>query len=367
MTISTSSNLYQYSLIVLFTDKIRFRWVQCQLDLLSRLRTPGAIRKALISLPPTLDKTYEELLGRIDGEEDRVLTKQILEVLAFTLRPLTLSVVCEILQITPGMPKLDESKCLTQPTDILSICGSLLNHDKQSDIITLAHHSVKNYLMSDLQDNVAYFQLAEKEGHRSLALYCLTYLLFEAFSIDLNDPTNAVKNLYPKYNFLSYAVQKWALHVKEAEPPGEPLWNAMKSFLLSGEAGRQNFQNWVRLLIPGSKYAKNNTPPLYYAASYGLTAVAQYLLDMGADLEVHGGRVGATPINIAAFRGNLDTVKLLFERGADPLARDYDGINALEWARYRHNTDVVRFFEQKGYEPPRAGRRYGNIVLDQST
>ena len=319
----------------------------------------------MTSLPPTLDKTYEELLGRIDGEEDRALTKQILEVLAFTLSPLTLSVVCEILQITPGLPRLDESKCLTQPTDILSICGSLLNHDKQSDIITLAHHSVKNYLISDLRNNVAYFQLDEQEGHRSLALYCLTYLLFEEFSVDLAEPTYPRADLHPKVHFLSYAVQNWALHVKEVEPPGEPLWKAMKSFLLSGEAGRQNFQNWVRLLIPGSKFAKN-TPPLYYAASFGLTAVVQYLLDMGADPEVHGGRAGATPINIAAFRGNLDTVKLLFERGADPLAKDNDGLNALEWSRYRHNIGVVRFFEQKGYKESGTRRKYGNILYDQS-
>ena len=349
----------------LFTDKIRFRWVQCQLDLLSRLRTPGAVRKALTSLPPTLDKTYEEILGRIDGEEDRALTKQILELLVFTLRPLTLSLVCEILQITPGMLRLDESKCLTQPTDILSICGSLLHHDKQSDVLTLAHHSVQSYLVSDLRDSVAYFQLNEQEGHRSLALYCLTYLSFDAFAGDLADPKYGAESLYSKYNFSSYAVQNWALHVKEAGPPGEPLWNVMKSFLLSEDAGCHNFKNWVLLLIPGSKYAKN-TPPLYYAASYGLTTVVQYLLDMGADPEVPGGRAGATPINIAAFRGNLDTVKLLFERGADPLARGSEGLNALDWAKYRNNRGVVKFFEEKGYRPRFAGRRYGNIVVGQS-
>lgn len=337
----------------LFTDKARFRWVQCQLDLLSRLRTPGAIRKALKSLPPTLDKTYEEILGRIDGEEDRTLTKQILELLAFTLRPLKLSNVCEILQITPGMPRLDESKCLTQPTDILSICGSLLHHDKQSDIITLAHHSVQSYLVSDLRDSAVYFQLNEQEAHRSLALYCLTYLSFDTFSVDLADLKHAAASLYFKPNFLSYAVENWALHVKEAGTPSEPLWNVMKSFLLSEEAGRHNFKNWVLLLIPDSKYAEN-TPPLYYAASYGLTTVVQYLLDVGADPEVPGGRGAATPINIAAFRGNLDTVKLLFERGADPLARDSQGLTAVEWAKYRGNEDVVEFFEEKGYPRPSA-------------
>lgn len=312
-------------------------------------------------MPPTLDKTYEELLGRIDGEEDRALTKQILEVLAFTLRPLTLSDVCEILQITPGMPRLDESKCLTQPTDILSICGSLLNHDKQSDIITLAHHSVKSYLVSDLRDNVAYFQLNEQEGHRSMALYCLTYLLFDVFSVDPASPGYSAKGLYRKCKFLSYAVQNWALHVKEAEPPGEPLWNVMKSFLLSGEAGRHNFKNWVRLLL--NKNAMN-TPPLYYAASFGLTTVVKYLLDMGANLEVRGGRGGATPINVAAYRGYVDTVKLLFERGADPSARDYPGLNAIEWAKSRNNRRVVDFFKQQGYGSHHAGRRHGNIILD---
>ena len=257
------------------------------------------------------------------------------------------------------MRRLDESKCLTQPTDILSICGSLLHHDKQSDIITLAHHSVQSYLVSNLRDSVAYFQLNEQEGHRSLALYCLTYLSFDAFAGDLADPEYDAESLYSKHKFSSYAVQNWALHVREAGPPGEPLWNAMKSFLLSEEAGRHNFKNWVLLLIPGSKFA-NNTPPLYYAASYGLTTVVQYLLDLGADPEAPGGRVGATPINIAAFRGNLDTVKLLFERGADPLATDDEGLNAVQWAKVRGNKDVMAFFEQNGYL---ARRRYGNILL----
>ena len=260
------------------------------------------------------------------------------------------------------MPRLDKSKCLTQPTDIFSICGSLLQHDKQTDIITLAHHSVQSYLVSNLRDSVAYFQLNEQEGHRSLALYCLTYLSFDAFAADLPDPKYAAASLYVKYNLLSYAVQNWALHVKEAGQPGDPLWNAMKSFLLSEEAGRHNFKNWVLLLIPGSRFAKD-TPPLYYAASYGLTTVVQYLLDMGADPEVPGGRVGGTPINIAAFRGHLDTVKLLFERGADPLARDSEGLNAVQWAKFRGNTDVREFFEQNGYTVF-TGRRYGNIHIN---
>lgn len=130
------------------TDKERFRWVQCQLDLLPKLRTLGAVRKTLDSLPLTLNKAYEDLLDRIDGEEDRPLTKQILQILAFTFRPLSSNEVCTMLQIIHGRHHLKRSKCLTHPMDILDICGSLLKYSDKTGTVILAHHSMKTYLTS---------------------------------------------------------------------------------------------------------------------------------------------------------------------------------------------------------------------------
>ena len=74
-----------------------FLYVYCQLELLSRLRTPSAVIAALNSLPPTLDQTYERLLGCIDGEEDRRLAREILEMLAFSFGPLKLREIREML------------------------------------------------------------------------------------------------------------------------------------------------------------------------------------------------------------------------------------------------------------------------------
>jgi len=332
------------------TDQIRFRWVQCQLDILSRLRTPGAIQKALISLPPTLDISYQDILGRIDGEEDRQLTQQILQILAFNLRPLMLPAVCKMLQVTPGLRTFDESKRLTHPKDVLDICGTLLDYDKESEIVTLAHHSVKTYLMSDLRGDAAYFQLNEEEGHRRMATYSLTFLCSDTFSSDAMASFFAASPGYRDKDFLDYAVQQWAFHTKEVKDLGEPLWSILQSFLLSSTYGRQNFQTWVQFLIPGCGFAKN-TPPLYYAASYGLTTVVQYLIDIQVDVEVRGGRGGATPINIAAFRGHLDVVKLLLQAGADPYKRDVaTNMNAVQGAGSRHHWHVVKYLEKKGYE-----------------
>ena len=323
----------------------RFRWVQCQLDLLSRLRTPGAVEKALKSLPPTLDKTYESLLDRIEGEEDRQLTRQILKYLAFSFRPLSPRELDVMLQVTPKMRQLDESKGLLHPTEILDICGSLIKYNDKAGGLTLAHHSVKTYLTSNPRNRASFFRIDEKEAHRALTLTCLTYLSLDVFSGE-QDYASSVHKRFP---FLDYATQHWALHMKEVTDTNEPLWSTLRSFLLSAEEGRNNFANWVQLLLPTSRNAKT-TLPLYYAASYGLTTVVKYLIDIGTDLEARGGRGGATPINIAAFRGNLKVVTLLHEHGADPLKPDLgSGLSAVEWAKINRHSQVVDYFEKQGY------------------
>ncbi|KAG8529472.1 uncharacterized protein KY384_006109 [Bacidia gigantensis] len=326
-----------------------FRWVQCQLDILSRLRTPGAVQKALAALPPTLDKTYETLLERVDGEEDKALTRQILEVVAFSLRPLRLREVCMMLQITPGLTRLDESKCLTHPKDILDICGSLLKYNEKNDVVSLAHHSVYVYLTSSPRNNASFYKLNEQEAHRNLTLICVTYLSFDEFAGERENKSGDDEVLYEKYPLLMYATDYWAPHMKRVRDTPEPLWGTLRRFLLSGEDGRQNFVNWVQLLIPESSNAKT-TPPLYYASSYGLTAVVKFLLKLGADTEVHAGRGGATPINIAAYRGRLDVVKLLLEHNADPRKRDkLCDLDAVQWANYQGCRDVADYFRQQGY------------------
>ena len=275
-----------------------FRWVQCQLEILSRLRTPRAIREALETMPQTLDQTYEAMLLRIDKGEDADLSKQIFELLAFSLNPLTLLRITEYLQITPGLGRLDESRMLCHPTDILSICGSFLEYNPKTEIVTLAHHSVKTYLVSSLPASVTSFHLDETTAHRNIALACLTYISFA----DISYSTQPIKRsaAFRNVPFLNYAVMQWPLHLREVPnlTDRDPLlWTTLQDFLFG-----QSFRTWVQLLIPGSSLAPT-TAPLYYAASFGLTNVVRYLLAMpDVNIEQKGGWGGATPINIASFR-----------------------------------------------------------------
>lgn len=280
------------------------------------------------------------------------MTKEILELLAFSTRPLSLAEICEYLQITPGLPTLDESKRLTNPKDVLSICGSLLQYSNGR--ILLAHHSVKSYLVSDIKGEAAYCRLDATEAHRNIAGKCIAYLSLEEFDSGPCADGEEVRNRYRRYPLLGYASRSWALHAQNLHDLGEPLWANLKSFLFSSDFGRGNFLGWVQLLIPSSTNI-SQTPPLYYAASFGLITVVKYILEAGADVEVHGGRCGATPINIASFRGYKDVVKLLLEYGADPYANDEGmiGQNAIEWAL--HNNDLPVLAILRGLNPDEIG------------
>src|SRR5579862_1701692 len=73
---------------------------------------------------------------------------------------------------------------------------------------------------------------------------------------------------------------------------------------------------------------------LHLAASNNRVSAAEALLDAGAEVNTRGyeGNLGqCTPLNLATFSGahNLDVVRLLLSRGADPNARSSAGSSPL--------------------------------------
>ncbi|MCJ1286866.1 hypothetical protein MMC26_006212 [Xylographa opegraphella] len=324
-----------------------FRWVQCQLERLAKLKTQGAIHDALTTLPLTLDRTYEDMLCRIETE-DKQLARDILELLSFSLMPMNLTRVCEFLQITLGMTVLDHNKKLTDPKDVLSICGSLLSH--QYEGVTLAHHSVKTYLESNLQDRVAYFKVSEISAHHSLAWKCLNYLSMDAFADGPCASRSLLRDRIAKFPFLLYAAKNWTHHLNNVPTIDGSLWTCLRAFLFSSDSGRGNFRSWIQVMIPSSNTI-DTTPPLYYVASYGILPVVRYLLSEGVSTEIAGGRCNATPINIAAFRGHADVVKLLLDHGANPLAKDDSSLSAVDWARNLKHHAVLAVLASAGYGP----------------
>jgi hypothetical protein len=87
--------------------------------------------------------------------------------------------------------------------------------------------------------------------------------------------------------------------------------------------------------------------PLQRAATRDDIKTMKALLDSGADInESSGGSV--TALGFAAGRGNMEAVKMLVERGADVNARSSYGLTPLTMAAVHGHADIAKLLIEKG-------------------
>ncbi|KAE9378647.1 hypothetical protein N431DRAFT_396440 [Stipitochalara longipes BDJ] len=212
-----------------------FRWAVCQLDVLRKCLNLRTLREALKTLPEDLDETYVRILRSIDGMY-RAGALRILQLLSYSMRPVTLQEVAETLAIDLyGSPKFDPDLRLREPRALLDICAGLITvrsrcrraddyrsecradsdqadysseeeltnsppsnsvvgnkrrrgalHDSVdcAEVINtaelrFAHYSVKEFLVSErIRDGpMSCYYIREVEAHAVLAKCCLVFLL----------------------------------------------------------------------------------------------------------------------------------------------------------------------------------------------
>ena len=148
--------------------KTRFHWVRCQLDTISKCSTEKAIEVALGTLPKDLNETYKRILLKIlnQGEEMAKIAERILMWLVGAVELLGLPELEEAIMIEPGNKELNTSLRLIDPTDILAICGSLVEEFKdwnQLPRVRLSHYTV---------------QVSMSYSHLQLRITCLHFRNF---------------------------------------------------------------------------------------------------------------------------------------------------------------------------------------------
>lgn len=85
----------------------------------------------------------------------------------------------------------------------------------------------------------------------------------------------------------------------------------------------------------------NEKSALWWAANRGHSSMARLLLSEGAVLvnPTHSSR--SVPLGAAASCGDLDTVQLLLNYGADPNHRDHEGWSAIHWAVEQGHLEIL--------------------------
>ncbi|KAH0534139.1 hypothetical protein FGG08_007265 [Glutinoglossum americanum] len=353
-----------------------FRWVVCQLDVLQNYSQPSKIRKALKSLPKTLDATYDRmLLGIAEDCQDQALTA--LKWLAFSARPLLITELAEAVVVNPEEdPSFDSEDRLFAPLEILRFLPGLVtmsspggdegdkeDRGENGKEIRLAHFSVKEYLISQRICNgpAQEYSITEITANLSIAEMCLLYILQAC------DSDSPVERILQEYPLLGYAAQYWPQHVRVVDqaPPAsldrlgmELLWSQTICFL-----------NWVLIYNPdrkgwgGPDYAmevRDIASPLYYASVLGLDKLVRLLLDRGAEVNAEGGLYG-NALQAALANGHEKIAQLLLGRGADVNAQGGKYGAALQ-AASRYGSKVARVLLDRGANTNARGGVYGTAL-----
>ena len=317
------------------------------------------LRKTLATLPTTLDDTYARILCNIDDEYQQYAL-HILQWLAFSMRPLHLKEVAELVAIDINdHPKFDPQRRLPDPEDVVEICSSLItvtesvsdddefNHlysESYGAYVTLAHFSVYEYLISDIipQGRAVSFKLDKVDCHVTLTKDCLAYL----FHFDRIG--SLTSDVFAEYPLAQYAAAYLPEHAQVAERKDNAICQDL--FLTKGEA----FRNWVRLhdlLYPieldRSRLPRSAAFSIYYAWEAGLSESVRVLITKCAKLNAQD-EMYENALIASSYIGNNDLVRLLLEeRFHLDTTSSFYGI-ALRSASSRRHTELVQILLERG-------------------
>ncbi|CAD6581748.1 MAG: hypothetical protein ASARMPRED_000694 [Alectoria sarmentosa] len=375
-----------------------FRWVVCQLDAIRGSMKLGLLRKALRTLPKTLDETYARILKSIPEEhvED---ARRILSCLICAFRPLAIEEIAETVAIViEGEPYYDMESRLQEPRDVLAICSGLVSSTEFSrstspdgeDIcfkgLRLAHFSVKEYLTSDRSAPAqgSRFALDERHAHELLAKLCILYLLWwEQEGLRLYPQTWRERHkIFDRPAFALYAASFWSKHLQIARlDHSAPLYSECLKMLTRplllrhiirlhgaryalGEAEELLYHSEIlfSLFFVGTKFDvldvatdAVSVSPLYYVSLLGMDELVLKLLAAGEDINSAGP--GGTCLAAATFSGHKTVVRLLLDKGAKVNAvvqqtrsgyEKYSSPTAIQWAAERGHEDIVKILLAEG-------------------
>ena len=351
----------------------RFRWVVCQLDVIRECKKIRLLRRALKTLPKTLDETYERVLSKIpdDYVED---VRRVLQCLICGFEPLDIKEIAEIVAIDTAEPYYHPEDRYSTPRELLSVCSGLVSTrtskrrgglfaspDFEIEELRLAHFSVKEYLVSDRVSlgPASRYKLDEVLCHGAMADLCISYLL--QCEDDISDRQSMTTNinlevqesrdeqlktetvghfqdleLCKKSPFAPYAAMFWSMHLRAAKLDDTTHLYAKSMNLVANPALLdrivEHHRTWFepqqgRLfkdlgIVPDIQridLIKNpldaNISPVYYASLLGLDSLVSRLLEAGESADSVGP--SGTALAVAARCRHKSTVKLLLKMGAN--------------------------------------------------
>ena len=305
------------------------------MDSLASKNTTKAVRKALETMPTTLDATYDEAVRRIESQtdDDKELAFLVLSWVSYASRPLTIEELRQALAVEPEETELDDENMPDQDT-ILSICAGLVTSDQATGAVRLVHYTAQEYFE---RHRAGLFPNAQA----GISLTCIAYLNLDTFALVCRDD-DELRTRLDEMPLVRYASCYWGHHARESEDP--EVQNAALDFLKQ----RSKLLSSVQALsVPDYLYSgysqryPKDVSGLWLAASYGLSSVVHCLIEQGYDADVCDSIHGWSALYKASENGHSDVVQQLLAHCSDPYMPDSNfGRSPLHQAASHGHTEV---------------------------
>lgn len=306
----------------------------------------NAIRELSLAI---LDEIYTDILRKVQESEQiaRDLAIRVFSWLLFTKEPLKPEAIISAISMAAANNGVE-----AKLSDIVDVCFNLVIVDAKDTMLRFAHQSAQEFLRSQ-----AIF--AEPCAQQLLASSCLRVCM-------QGPPHHNNSTPLLEGTFYRYGAMHWADHYRSAGAmEQDPLFRQLMDFIYEDGDVSLSFMSWLDYAQKFSNdlardhpqkpvldtvnssdssplftscifgleclldliVARSATSPdwnqmnligqtgVYLAAARGNDAIVSYLIQQGADVNIHCGKYGSA-LNAACFAGHAATVKCLLDQGA---------------------------------------------------
>lgn len=193
------------------------------MDYLCELPNDSSRRKALGSLPPTLNATYERILRHVNASNNEVqlLVSRTLKWIVHQQRSTNLvflpdEALCEAVSISTGDTRRDTNK-ISDEYEMLRWCSSLVRKGADDGSLELAHFTVEEFLLQlgdEESGEFASYRVGFEHIESEVAKVCLTYLNFRDFDQAAHNDMAVTKRRLKDYPLRLYAVIFWVNYAR---------------------------------------------------------------------------------------------------------------------------------------------------------